>query len=140
MAADELFILPNDVQFIPIGSVHEKIKKNFEYDGTDIVITHMHSRNTSKVIGRDIAEMLKKFETPKSLAEVIFNFSLQHKKNPQHVADQAFGLLMEMKMEGFLVPYKDGDQANQQGLLKINAHFRHYVVKEKWQSYEDSAV
>lgn len=140
MGDSELFVLANDINFIPVSSIHEKTTSSFEHDEKDIVLTHMHTRKSSKVLHHEAAALLKEFETPKSWAEVIFNFSLINKKDPQQLAEEAIELLVEMKEQGFLVPYQKGDKPVSIPLFGVNDQFRGYTIKEKLQFFDDSEV
>ena len=140
MDNSELFVLAGDLRFIPVHEIHEKAKSSFEHEENDMVLTHMHTRKSSKVLDPQAAGLLKEFETPKTLAEAIFDFSIASKKDPQQVADAAFELLIEMKEEEFLVSYKDGQQKSVKSFFNVNDSFRQYLVKEKLQLFDDSEV
>jgi serine/threonine protein kinase len=136
----ELFVLASDVKFIPVESMHEKAKNGFEYEQTDVVITHLHTRKSSKVLHHEAAALLREFETPRSWAAVILNYSQANKKDPQELAEEAIDLLIEMKEQGFLVSCKEGRQAVSAAMFSVNDRFREYIIKEKLQFFDDSEV
>src|ERR1700683_2686961 len=140
MNAPELFVLADDISFIPVNTIHEKSKSNFEHDDTDVVITHINTRKSSKVLHHEAAALLKEFETPKSWAAVIIKFSVSNKKDPQQVAEDAVELLLEMKEQGFLIPYKEGGPSANEAMFKVDDHFRDYIITEKLQFFDDSEV
>jgi eukaryotic-like serine/threonine-protein kinase len=140
MTNPEIFVLANGVRFIPVGTMHESAKHNFDHDEEDVVLTHQHTRKSSKVIHADGAALLREFETPRSWAEVILNFSQVNKKDPQLVAEEAIELLMEMKAQGFIIPFEEGGSAKQDSLFKVGDSFKSYFIKERLQYFEDSEV
>jgi eukaryotic-like serine/threonine-protein kinase len=140
MENPEIFVLANGVRFIPVGTMHERAKHNFDHDEEDVVLTHQHTRKSSKVIHADGAALLKEFETPRTWAEVILNFSRVNKKDPQLVAEEAIELLMEMKAQGFIIPFEEGGSEKQDPLFKAGDPFKNYIIKERLQYFEDSEV
>jgi eukaryotic-like serine/threonine-protein kinase len=140
MGNPALFVLANDISFIPVHTIHAKAKSSFDHEENDMVITHMHTRKSSKVLDQESAALLKAFEKPQTWAEAIFRFSVTNKKDPQQLAEQALELLMEMQEEGFLIPYNEGDTKATEALLHINDRFRQYIIKEKLQFFDDSEV
>ena len=133
------FILANDIEFIPVASVNEKTRNGFEHEPGDVVVTKVNTRETSKVISQDLASILQEFREPKSMAEVIYSFSLSLKKDPQQIADEVFESLLDMKQWGFIVPCHQQYSLSRRS-LQINERFRDYTVLEKYQQVEDTAV
>src|SRR5436189_35696 len=122
-----LFVLPDDVEFIPVSSMDHRTKSHFQYDDDDVVITHFNTRKSSKIIDKDSADLLKEFKSPKSWAEGIFHFAHNHDRDPQEVAEEAYQLLVDMKQDGFLAPYKPGVKTGIASLFQINDAFKGYV-------------
>ncbi len=140
MSDAPLFILAPDVHFIPVDAIHEKTTSSFQHDEQDVVLTHRHTRKSSKVLAHEAAALLKEFETPRSWAQVILDYSLASKKDPQELAEEAIDLLMEMQEQGFLVPYQNADQPAPTPLFAINDQFKGYTIKENLQFFDDSEV
>ena len=136
----ELFVLSDNIEFIQLDSISEQVKRNFDHDANDVVVTHHNTRKSSKVINKDLMILLKGFEKPRSWAEVIITYSVKNKKDPQQVADEVFELLTEMKEEGYLVLYNKDTYPGHSNLLKVDDVFRTYRVKEKLQVMNDSEV
>src|SRR5947209_8241700 len=118
MKANELFVLANDIQFIPADTLNEQVKRSFDHDANDIVITHLHTRKRSKVLSEEFAALIKEFETPASWASAIINFSLKQRKDAQQLADEVYPLLKEMKYEGYLIPYIEGEENKKPAILQ----------------------
>jgi serine/threonine protein kinase len=135
-----LFVLPDDVEFIPVSSIDHKTKAHFQYEEDDVVITHFNTRKSSKVIDPYSAGLLKEFKSPKSWAEVIFQFAHANNKDPQEVAEEAYQLLVDMHQNGFLVPYKPVTTTGTKSLFEINDRFKGYVISEKKRMLDDTEV
>jgi serine/threonine-protein kinase len=140
MDVSGLLILANDVEFIPVNSMTENIKSGFEHTNDDIVITHLNTRTTSKVISKDLAALLQEFRSPKSMAEVIYAFSESHQRDPQDMADEVFGSLVNMRQWGFILPYDQTHSASNQGILPLKKQFRNYIIIERYRLLEDTEV
>lgn len=135
-----LFILSDDVEFIPVSSVDHRTKSHFQYEEGDVVITHFNTRKSSKVIDNNSAELLKEFKSPRSWAEVIFQFANFNNKDPQEVAEDAYQLLVDMRQDGFLVPYKPSVKKGASSLFEINDKFKTYLIHEKKRILDDTEV
>lgn len=134
------FVLPDDIEFIPVSTLDHKTKSQFQYGENDVVVTHFHTRKSSKIIDTHLADLLKEFKTPKSWAEVIFQFSQVNGKDPQQVAEEAYELLVDMNRDGFLIPYQEKVQTKTTSLLEINDRFKSYVISEKKRLLDDTEV
>lgn len=134
------FVLPDDIEFIPVSSLDHKTKSQFQYGENDVVVTHFHTRKSSKIIDTLSADLLKEFKTPKSWAEVIFQFAQVNGKDPQQVAEDAYTLLVDMNRDGFLIPYKEKVQAKTKSLLEINDLFKGYTISDKKRLLDDTEV
>ncbi|MCW3120264.1 MAG: hypothetical protein JWM28_4346 [Chitinophagaceae bacterium] len=135
-----VFVLANDVEFIPVDSVTEKTRSRFEYEKDDMLITQLNARTASKIISRDLAALLQEFRSPKSLAEGIYVFCESQAKDPQQVADDVFSSLVNMHQWGFLIPFDLQEGPLNQGLLPSKECFRTYTILEKYQQYDDTEV
>ena len=140
MAANDLYILPKDVQVIPVAQLGEQTRSKFVYDENDHVIIYQHSRIPSKVVGEDVASLLKEFRDPKSLVEAIFNYSVANELDPQATLDQSYSFLTKLRKEGFLIPWSTDSDGNYRELLSPGDHFKEYEVVEKIQGLADTRV
>ncbi len=140
MEDSPLFVLSDDVEFIPVSSIDHKTKSHFQYEEDDVIITHFNTRKSSKVIDSYSAELLKEFKSPKSWAEVIFQFAHAYAKDPQEVAEEAFQLLADMHRNGFLIPYKPLIKTGAASIFQINDQFKQYTIREKKRILDDTEV
>lgn len=141
MPTDKNYVLPENVHFTPVAELPETLKAKFEYEEGDVVLTFDHSRNTSKVIDADVAELLREFTSPKPLVEGIFRYAVMHKLKPQEVLDHSFMMLAQLRGEGFLVD-ADGDLSSKQmpDIFEPGDCFLDYEIVSKIQSISDTEV
>jgi aminoglycoside phosphotransferase (APT) family kinase protein len=140
MAATDLYFLPTDVRLIPVAELGEEAKEKFEYNENDFVVTHLHSRNTSRVIDEGAASLLKEFRDPKSLVEGVMSYSVSNRLDPQEVLDECYYFLAQLRREGFLIPFTDGETGNYQEILQPGHPFREFTIVEKIQGLSDTRV
>src|SRR6266542_1726611 len=140
MPSNDLYILPEAVQLIPVRELNEQAKSKFDYDDNDFVITFSNTRNTSKVIDCESACLLKEFRTPRSFVESVFRYSMLNKKKPDEILEESYTFLSRLRSEGFLILYnKDAPPAND-SLLKPGHSFYAYEVVAKIQVLSDTEV
>lgn len=140
MAANDLYILPKDVQVLPVAELGEHTKSKFEYDPNDFVIIYQHSRIPSKVIGEAAASLLQEFRDPKSLVQAIYSYSVGHELDPQDTLDQSYSLLAQLRKEGYLIPYSADSDGNYRELFSPGDLFNGYAIVEKIQGLADTQV
>ena len=140
MAANDLYILPENVALIPVNEIAEQSRSKFEYEDDDFVITYNNGRQTSKVIDGASASLLKTFKTPSSLVEGIFKYSVLNNLNAEDTVEQAYSLLARFRSEGFLVVYDEKTTGANKGVLQPGDAFNGYTIVEKIQGIEDTEV
>ena len=59
MASNQLYILPEDVQVLPVEALPEQALAKFEYEADDFIVTYKQARNTSKIIDASSASLLQ---------------------------------------------------------------------------------
>lgn len=140
MTADDLYILPEHVQLIPVADITEPARSKFEYNDDDFVLTYTNARNTSKVIDAASAVLLRQFKEPASMAAGIFKYSYLNKLNPQETLEEAYLFLSRLRSEGFLVKYDANAKKEGGDLLQRGATFNGYEVLKKLQGIADTEV
>ena len=137
MRASDLFVLAQDVELIPVNSISEEWRKKFEYDAGDVVITIQNSRINSKVISAEFAELLEEFRSPKTIAEVISNYSNRHQLDSLELADESISQWLKLKNAGFLVPYSSDQVALPRSIFNPGDIYRGYtIIKKKFDSQD----
>lgn len=141
MSTQRNYVLPENVRFTPVAELPETLKAKFEYEEGDVLLTFDHSRQTSKVIDADVADLLREFTTPKPLVEGIFRYAVLHKLKAQEVLDHSFMMLAQLRGEGFLVDAEgDLSHRSQQDFFSAGDMFLDYEVAAKIQSISDTEV
>jgi len=118
MSAQDLYVLPEDVQLTPVHELGDQTRSKFDYDENDFVITYSNARNTSKIIDASSASLIKEFRSPKSLPEGVFTYSVMNKLNVADTLEDAYKFLVRLRNEGFLVLYDEAAAKNNEVVLK----------------------
>ena len=135
-----LFILADDIEFIPVDLVSEITKKGFVHNDDDMLITQVNGRTKSKLISKDLATILQEFRLPRSLAEVISSFAGSQKKDAQEVAEAVFGSFIDMTKWGFIHPFKNNEATLKRSSLRENENLHGYTVKDICRNVSDTEV
>lgn len=136
----ELFILADDVTMVPVASLDDATSRRFPHEPDDVVITRLQSRTDSKVISRELAKLLAAFRKPTSFAAAIYSFATDTKSDPQHVAEEVFGPLAEIRDQGFLVAPEIPNDPLLQQKWQPGTRLSRYTIKEVKKTFADSAV
>lgn len=139
MASNQLYILPEDVQVVPVQDLPEQALAKFEYEADDFIITYTHARNTSKVIDASSASLLQEFRKPKSLPEGVLTYALLHNLDAQTILEGSFTFLTRLRSEGFLVSYDDAFGKNRQ-FFKAGDQFKDYEIVSKLDGVADTEI
>lgn len=140
MATDDLYVLPQDVQLIPVTELDELTKNKFSYDENDFVITRRHSRTTSRVIDAGAASLLKEFRDPKSLVAGVLNYSVNNQLDPQETLDESYPFLVQLRKEGILILLSEQKTGGYQEIFHAGDLFREFEIVEKVQALTDTQV
>jgi eukaryotic-like serine/threonine-protein kinase len=140
MQTDDVYILPEGVKLIPVNELGEQDRNRFDHDQDDFVITHSHTRATSKVINAVSASLLKEFREPRTFIEGVLKYSLLNKLNPQAILEDCYPLLAQLRGEGFLLPYDVNGQQSKTATLAKGDFFRDYEIIERLINISDTAV
>lgn len=139
MASNQLFILPEDVQVLPVQDLPEQALAKFEYEADDFIITYTHARNTSKIIDASSASLLQEFRKPKSLPEGVLTYALMHNLDAQTILEGSFTFLTRLRSEGFLVSYDDAFGKNR-SFFKAGDLFKDYEIVSKLDGVADTEI
>ncbi len=140
MPASDLYILPENVQLIPVKEIAEHTRAKFEYNEDDFIITYSNARNTSKVIDSASAGLLNEFKKPSSIIEGIYKYSFINKLDPQETLEQAYDFLSRLRSEGFLALYDEHSPESLKDVFQKGESFKDYEVVAKIQGISDTEV
>jgi eukaryotic-like serine/threonine-protein kinase len=99
-------VLPADVQMVPVNELSENTRQHLKWEEGDIAISRPRSRTPSKVINAQSASLVEKFRTPMKMTEAIIRYCLDKGVDPYQTLNDAFAVLQDLIMAGFLVPVK----------------------------------
>lgn len=139
MAPNQLYILPEDVQVLPVKALPDQALAKFEYEADDFIITYTHARNTSKIIDASSASLLQEFRKPKSLPEGVLTYALLNNLDAQTILEGSYTFLTRLRGEGFLVSYDDTFGKNRQS-FKAADRFKDYEIVSKLDGVADTEI
>ena len=139
MASNQLYILPEDVQVLPVEALPEQALAKFEYEADDFIITYTHARNTSKIIDASSASLLQEFRKPKSLPEGVLTYALLNNLDAQKILEGSYTFLTRLRSEGFLVSYDDTFGKERQ-FFKAGDRFTDYEIVSKLEGVADTEI
>ncbi|OJV13739.1 MAG: hypothetical protein BGO21_20520 [Dyadobacter sp. 50-39] len=139
MASHQLYILPEDVQVLPVKELPEQALNRFEYEADDFIITYTHARNTSKIIDASSASLLQGFRKPKSLPEGVLTYALLHNLDAQEILESSYTFLTRLRGEGFLLSYDDTLGKTRQ-FFKPGDRFKDYEIVSKLDGVADTEI
>jgi len=139
MATHQLYILPEEVQVLPVKALPEQTLAKFEYEADDFIITYNHARNTSKVVDASSASLLQEFRKPKSLPEGVLTYAMLNNLDAQTILEGSYTFLTRLRSEGFLVSYDDTFGKNRQ-FFKSGERFKDYEIVSKLDGVADTEI
>jgi serine/threonine-protein kinase len=104
MRPDELYVLPADVLVFPVGELPAAARALAELDSTQFTVTRIGSRERSRLVSAEAAELLGEFVRPTSLVDAVIRFGDRRTADHRAVLTQARGVLRTFMAAGMLVP------------------------------------
>ena len=100
---NQKFVVTEDTVVLPVSEIPENSAILFSHDKSDFLITLKHSRSTTKVISKDMADLVLMFNSPQTIVAAIRLFSKENKISQNDVLANAGPILLELIERGFLV-------------------------------------
>jgi serine/threonine-protein kinase len=139
-----LFQLRNDVLIVPVMDLPEESRAQFEFDTGDFAVSRMQSRNGSKIIGAEAADVLGRFKEPRSVVEAVILFGREKNFDPDQVLGDAYPFLQSMVEAGFLVrssdAVKDAGDSSQTATWGAGSTVLDARVVRTFQVFDDTEV
>src|ERR1041384_526262 len=104
MAITDPFVLPSDVVLMPAVELPDSIREKVDFKEGDFAITRPHVRTPSKIVDAHAAELLKEFQTAKTIVEAIISYSQPKQADPHQPLEEALPLLKNFVDSRLLVP------------------------------------
>ena len=96
--------LSDDVLVIPVAELPDEARAQIDCDPGDFAVSRLQSRNGSKIVDPDAAEVLSRFREPRTVVEAVILFARERELEPDKVLEAAYPFLRSMVEAGFLVP------------------------------------
>jgi serine/threonine protein kinase len=104
MAMTGRLVLPPDVVLTPVGELPPQVRRQFEAGDDDYAVTRLRSRTPSKIVGSELAALLREFRQPKTIVEAVIAFSRVREREPERTLEDAFPSLERFVRSRILVP------------------------------------
>ena len=96
MAITDSFVLPEDVLLIPVAELPDAVRDKLTCKEGDLAITRPNVRAPSKIVSADAAELLRRFQTPRTIVAAVLDYSQSTQANPEDVLEGALPLLRHL--------------------------------------------
>jgi serine/threonine-protein kinase len=140
VALTGLFLLHGDAVIQPAPEFPEDIRRQIEARDEDFVLSRTNSRAQSKVIDAATAELVKYFETPRTIAQAVAQFSRGRAENPAILLEEALPALRSLIGAGFLTSPDSPDGAAKPQSLDSAASISGWTILRCIQSLDDTEV
>jgi serine/threonine-protein kinase len=105
-----MFVLPEDVLFVPIERLPSELRSTFNGEDGDYAVSRPRARTRTKIVDSDAAEILQGFRKPQTILEAVLAYSRSSGLEPEKVLDDAFPILREFLQARLLV--RPGSEAS----------------------------
>jgi serine/threonine-protein kinase len=96
MAITDSFVLPEDVLLIPVAELPDTVRDKLTCKEGDLAITRPNVRAPSKIVSANAGELLRRFQTPRTIVAAVLDYSQSTQENPQEVLEGALPLLRHL--------------------------------------------
>jgi serine/threonine-protein kinase len=97
-------VLNDGVVIVPVGELPDESRARIDCNPGDFAISRLNSRNGSKIVDGDAAQLLSRFREQRSVVEAVILFAREKRLEPEKVLENAYPFLRNMIEGGFLVP------------------------------------
>src|SRR5438552_781892 len=98
-----VFTLNEGVLIIPVTDLTEESRTQMDCEPGDFAVSRLQSRNSSKIIDADAADLLSRFREPRTVVEAVILFARKKQLDPVKILEGAYPFLRNMIDGGFLV-------------------------------------
>jgi serine/threonine-protein kinase len=118
MKITDAFVIPPDVQLIPVSELDEEIRGRVHATNGDYALARPRARIPAKLIDPATAALLRRFLRPAKIVDAVVDASRELGENPERMLDAAYPLLKQFIRGGLLVSSEEVEQ------WKIDARHR----------------
>jgi serine/threonine-protein kinase len=139
MAITDTFVLPEDVLFIPVGELPQAVRDKLTCKTDDLAITRPNVRAPSKIVSAEAADLLRRFQTPRTIVAAVIDYSQSMQATPEDVLEQALPLLKHL-IEANVLLDASSPQVRIQPTLSAGDRFGDFEVRQTVHVVEDTEV
>ena len=140
MAITDPFVLPSDVVLMPAVELPDSIREKVDFKEGDFAITRPHVRTPSKIVDAHAAELLKEFQTAKTIVEAIISYSQTKQADPHQALEEALPLLKNFVDSRLLVPPDSLEARPIMPTFSEGDVFKEFEIRDAIQILEDTEL
>ena len=137
-------ILNEGVLIIPVADLPDESRTQIEYESGDFAVSRLQSRNGSKIIDANSADLLARFHQQRTIVEAVILFARAKDLEPNKVLEGAYPFFRNMIDGGFLVPSgsASGERGAQlaRGQLVVGSRVLGASVRRTLHTIEDTEI
>jgi eukaryotic-like serine/threonine-protein kinase len=103
VAITDRHVLPQDLVIMPVTGLEAEVRARIECQDDDFAVTRPRSRAPAKIVDATAGELLKQFTQPRTIIDVLLEFSVAHGVEPEQLLADAFPMLQRFVDAGLLV-------------------------------------
>ncbi|RJL33416.1 lanthionine synthetase LanC family protein [Bailinhaonella thermotolerans] len=100
-------VMPADVVLVPVTELPEETRARFEWEEGDYALTRPGTRARSRIVGADMAHLLREFRAPVTIAAALIRYCGARGLAPEPTLEQVFPMLGRFVESRVLVPPED---------------------------------
>ncbi len=140
MRVEDVFILPDDVDLVPLDSLPRERRKELGGAEGDVAITRLRGRAHSKLLDADTARLVEEFREGRTIVDAVLRFTAATRGDPESTLEAVYPLLERLITSNFLAPKDSSHAAPVEESLEAGSGWAGFVVKAPVQILEDTEI
>ncbi len=133
-------VLPDDTVIVPVKQLPPQLREKLKCEDGDYAVTRPLARTPSKIIDAQAAELLKEFQKPKTIVDVVISYSRAKKADPERILEEAFPLIQQFMHAHLLVPPDSTDAKRIVACFDVGDRITDFEVLRCIQVLEDTEL
>ena len=135
-----VFVFPADTKLAPVSSLPPRIRDELGAKEGDFAITRVMSRNKSKIVDANMANLLKEFGDGNTIIEALVRYCDKEDRDPNEALEAAYPILEKLIVSGFLVPEGSEESEPVETSLSVGEIWAGFEIVKPVQVLQDSEV
>ncbi|MEN1783842.1 MAG: lanthionine synthetase LanC family protein [Bacteroidota bacterium] len=134
------YVLPSDVYLESVTQVNPTLLGDLVYTPEDYLIGRPHSRESTKLVDADTAELLNMFRSPRSIPQAVIEFAQNKALVPETVLQDTYAVFTVLVRSDFLIPYNSPKAVAIESTFQPGDVIDVYEIKKIVQLFEDTEI